>query len=122
MRPSRPVLVVDDDLEARTLLADLLRRRGFEVDVASDGVEAIEVLERAAPPGALIADLWMPGIVGAELLEYVRARRELADVPIAIVSGSPRGAPRGYKVFTKPVDAEALVAFLQASARSGLNL
>ncbi|HEX4455761.1 MAG TPA: response regulator [Kofleriaceae bacterium] len=114
MPPPR-VLVVDDDVDVRTALRNLLQARGFVVDVAEDGLEAIEILDGRPPPSAIVADLMMPGIVGNELLEYVAARRELAGIPIAIVTGSPQYAPIGLALFRKPVDAEALVEFLRSA-------
>ncbi|HEY1816158.1 MAG TPA: response regulator [Kofleriaceae bacterium] len=109
------VLVVDDDLDVRTSLAQLLCARGFSVDLACDGGEAIEVLEHSAPPSAIVADLRMPGIVGNELLEYVSSRDELAEMPLAVVTGSPNLAPPGVRVFPKPIDFDALVAFLRTA-------
>jgi CheY-like chemotaxis protein len=114
MTPPR-VLVVDDDIDVRTALRNLLQARGFVVDVAENGLEAIEILERALPPSAIVADLLMPGILGNELLEYVAARDELARIPIAIVTGSPQYAPVGLALFRKPIDAEALVEFLRSA-------
>jgi hypothetical protein len=55
----------------------------------------------------------MPGIVGQELLEYVRAEQGLAEIPIAIISGSPELAPDGYEVFPKPIDSVALLDFVR---------
>jgi CheY-like chemotaxis protein len=109
------VLIVDDDLDVRTSLAQLLCARGFSVDLASDGGEAIEVLESSAPPRVIVADLRMPGIVGNELLEYVASRGELAETQLAIVTGSPNLAPPGLRVFAKPIDFDALVTFLRAA-------
>ncbi len=111
------MLVVDDDVDVRTTLAQLLRARGFEVDVACDGGEAIDVLENGEPPSAIVADLRMPGIIGNELFEYITSRAELARMPLAIVTGSPRLAPEGVPVFCKPIDSNALIGFLRTALR-----
>ncbi|HEY1549588.1 MAG TPA: response regulator [Kofleriaceae bacterium] len=112
------VLVVDDDLDVRTSLAALLRARRFTVEVANNGLEAIDAIERL-PPAAIVTDLLMPGLLGNELLEYIAMHDELAHVPIAIVTGSPRHAPPGIPLFRKPLDPEALVRFLRsATART----
>jgi CheY-like chemotaxis protein len=109
------VLVVDDDVDLRTALANVLRLRGFVVEVANDGLEAIEILERGPPPAAVVADLMMPGILGNELLEYIAARTDLARIPIAVVTGSPQHAPEGVTLFRKPFNARALVEFLRSA-------
>ncbi len=109
------VLIVDDDADVRAALGGLLRARGFAVEVARDGLEAIDVLERGEPPSAVVADLLMPGLVGNELIEYLASRDDLVRVPLAIVTGSARHAPGGIPLFHKPVDADALVAFLRAA-------
>ena len=110
------VLVVDDDPDVRMLIGELLAVHGFEVELAADAMEAIELLDRGARPNVVVADLLMPGVDGTELLAYMRGHPELAEIPVAIVSGQTRYAPRGYKVFTKPVDARVLVDFVRAPA------
>lgn len=107
------VLIVEDDPEVQVALTLLLERAGYEVLVAGNGAEAIEAIDPTAPPRAVLVDLLMPGIVGHELLEYLRGDPALAAVPVAIISGSPQLAPAGYRVFAKPLDAGALLAFVR---------
>ena len=111
------VLIVDDDADVRLLLADALDRHGFEPICANDGVEAIDLLESGVRPAVVLADLVMPGIIGNELLEYLRSDGELSTIPIAIVTGSPAMAPTGYKVFTKPVPLYDLLTFVSHAAK-----
>ena len=114
------LLVVEDDPEFRTAIEDLLANDGHHVVIAHDGAHAIDLLEAGERPDAVLLDLLMPGVVGAELLEYLRHSDDLADVPVAIVSASPQLAPDGYLVFPKPVEPEPLLAFVQQiSARPG---
>jgi CheY-like chemotaxis protein len=108
------VLVVDDDLDVQSLLAGLLTKAGYKVEVANSGAEAILLLERIEPQ-VMLVDLLMPGIVGQELLEYLRASPHLANVPVAIVSGSPELAPDGYRLFRKPVSFKSLLEFVKES-------
>ncbi|MBA2538600.1 MAG: response regulator [Deltaproteobacteria bacterium] len=114
MTPGSKILIVEDDRDARDVLADLLAREGFQVEVAADAVDAIHTLEmhRDEPPRVILLDLLMPGILGGSLLDYLREEPELAGVRIAIVSGSPHLAPDGYPVFAKPVDLSRLIEFL----------
>ena len=111
------VLIVDDDADVRLLLADALDRHGFEPICANDGAEAIDLLESGVRPSVVLADLVMPGIIGNELLEYLRSDGELSMIPIAIVTGSPGMAPTGYKVFTKPVPLYDLLTFVSHAAK-----
>jgi hypothetical protein len=55
----------------------------------------------------------MPGVVGQELLEYLRHDERLASLPVAIVSASPQLAPAGYPVFAKPLQLDALLEFVR---------
>jgi two-component system response regulator len=68
------VLVVDDDEDVRTSLRELLGAEGFEVHVASDGVEALAVAEYRAPFHAVVCDLAMPRLDGAALVRHLRRR------------------------------------------------
>lgn len=107
------VLIVDDDVEVLEGLSELLTSRGYEVQAAANGAEAINQLEGSERPCAIIVDLLMPGLVGQELIEYLAGTPRLEEVPLAIVSGSPELAPPGHKVFTKPIDVPALLEFVE---------
>jgi CheY-like chemotaxis protein len=107
------VLIVEDDPGIRDALTDLLQAEGYETDLVKNGAEAIDLLEGARRPSAVLVDLLMPGIVGQELLEYLRDDARLASIPVAIFSASPQLAPPGYTVFRKPLDLTPLLAFLR---------
>jgi CheY-like chemotaxis protein len=117
MKKQPCILVVEDDREIGALLCELLRREGYEVDLAENGAEAIEYLDSVEPPCTVLVDLLMPGIVGHELLEYLRADVRFASIPVAIVSGSPHLAPQGYRVFRKPLDLHPLLDFVREGCR-----
>ena len=71
--PSLTVLVVDDELPIRTLLADLLRARGHKVLTAEDGLAGLRAIE-ASRFDLVITDLSMPGADGWTLVSEVRRR------------------------------------------------
>jgi CheY-like chemotaxis protein len=106
-------MIVDDDADMQGLLGELLENEGYEVDVASNGADAINLLDSSDRPCAVLVDLIMPGLVGQELIEYLRSDEKLAKIPLAIVSGSPQLAPEGYTVFSKPVEPKALLEFVK---------
>lgn len=83
----RTVLIVEDDVDARESVADLLRDEGFEVLTAGDGVEALEVLMRVPPPSAVVLDLSLPRMGGLELLERVREQERLSGLHVCVLSG-----------------------------------
>jgi PAS domain S-box-containing protein len=68
----RCVLVVDDQLDARDLVALVLRQRGADTRVAASAAEALEILARA-PVDTLVSDLALPGVDGYDLVAAVRA-------------------------------------------------
>jgi len=81
------VLVVDDDGSSRLLARTVLEKRGYSVDEAGDGAEALDRL-RAGPPVALVvADLNMPAMDGLELLWEMRADADLSHIPVIVLTG-----------------------------------
>src|SRR6185503_20176544 len=75
------ILVVDDEVNARTALAELLRDKGFDVEMAADAFKAIGKFESFAPQ-VVVTDLKMPGMDGIELIKKLRAE---ADPPAVVV-------------------------------------
>jgi CheY-like chemotaxis protein len=104
------VLVVDDDPAVVRLLKLTLRSRGFDVSSASNGVEALEEVERRHPE-AIVLDVEMPVMDGREF--YHRLREQHADVPVVILSANnPRVVQRelGAQAYiSKPFEPEDLV-------------
>jgi len=84
------ILVIDDDEQMRLLLTNLLRRRGFEVLQAHDGLSALRLLE-STPVDLVITDLVMPRMEGLETIRHLRAA---GQTRIIAMSGSGSGS--GY--------------------------
>jgi two-component system OmpR family response regulator len=78
----RTILVVEDDRDIRILLADFLKREGFSVELAEDGVTADRALGRMKPD-LVILDLMLPGEDGLSICRRVRAR---AATPILMLT------------------------------------
>jgi PAS domain S-box-containing protein len=107
------VLAVDDEADARELVATLLRRAGAEVRVAGSTDEALQILD-AWTPDVLVSDLEMPGEDGYELLRRIRVGAH-ADLPaIALTAYAAaqeriRALEAGFALhLPKPVDAAEL--------------
>jgi len=83
--PATRVLAADDQEETRRVLQRALTALGYEVEVASDGIEALAKL----PLGAdlVLVDARMPGLDGFEVARRIRADREHGDLPIIMVTG-----------------------------------
>jgi DNA-binding response OmpR family regulator len=79
-------LVVDDDEDFRLGLRTALEIKGYQVEEAENGEEALAVLVER-PPLLVLLDLQMPVMNGREMLQRMRATAELKDVPVVIISG-----------------------------------
>ncbi|HVS76451.1 MAG TPA: ATP-binding protein, partial [Steroidobacteraceae bacterium] len=78
------ILVVDDNVEMRRLLSQLLRSR-WRVTTARDGVHALERI-RQDPPSLVISDIMMPRMDGIEMLRTLRADPATAELPVLLLS------------------------------------
>lgn len=79
------VLVVDNEPLVRRLVEVNLRRAGYEVGTAADGEEALVKLHEQRPD-LMVLDIMMPRMDGFELLNQLRGDRDLADLPVIILS------------------------------------
>ena len=79
--------MVEDDEAIRETLVDVLEDGGYTVERAQDGAEAIQQMERRRPDLVLL-DLHMPGMDGWDFLAVKAGRRQLADVPVLVLSAS----------------------------------
>ncbi|MBF0561184.1 MAG: PAS-domain containing protein [Alphaproteobacteria bacterium] len=81
------VLVVEDDAEVRAVAVTTLRKLGYRVHEAWDGISAMECLEKMRPVDLLFSDVVMPGLSGKELAAAARAR--YASLKVLLTSGYP---------------------------------
>lgn len=82
------LLLVDDDPEIRFIMGASLRRAGYEVSTAADGLQALALLSLKRPD-VMLTDLGMPRMDGWELLHYCRTRASLIALPIVVMSAAP---------------------------------
>ncbi len=105
-RASGTILVVDDDQGVRELTADTLRRAGFDVLLAADGQQGVEIFrERADEIRAVLLDRTMPVVGGEEAFAQMRSIRK--DARIILVSGYSRERAEEH------LSGSGLAAFLQ---------
>lgn len=83
---SPAALVVDDSMLIRHTVCRFLEARGFEVDSATNGAEALEKLAQSHP-AVIITDLQMPKMSGQELISALKAGPATAGIPVVILAG-----------------------------------
>ncbi len=116
VKPDRVrVLIVDDSLSVRKSLTQLIEDAGFEAIQASDGVEAMNLLEKEQPDIALV-DMEMPRMNGLELTQYIRGNDIIKDIPIIMITSRAQQKHRehaklvGVNVYvTKPYTEDKLL-------------
>jgi diguanylate cyclase (GGDEF)-like protein len=118
------ILIAEDDAVSRLTLEVSLRRWGYEVVVAFDGAEAMQVLQRPDHPRLAILDRRMPHIDGLEVCRQIRSRTAdiytylilltSDDTQAAVLEGFAAGADDYVK---KPFEAQELKARLKTGAR-----
>src|SRR6476660_5031306 len=118
-RPSR-VLVVDDEPQIRRALAVNLRARGYDVDLAETGEQALELAARHHPD-VVVLDLGLPGIGGVEVIEGLRG---WSRVPVIVLSVRESEADKVAALdagaddyVTKPFGMDELLARLRSALR-----
>lgn len=111
------VLVVDDDADIRAEMVEYLTGKGYEVEQAADGLEALEKFE-AAPADAVITDIKMPRCDGHELIRRLRAIN--GHLPIIAIAGTytpeeiAKVAKRGAtEIMKKPIKLRELARHLE---------
>jgi CheY-like chemotaxis protein len=107
----RRVLVVEDDVDLRTTLLEVLLCEGFEVDEAGDGEEGLRRI-RARAPDAILLDLGMPRMDGRVFLAHLRADPDHGGIPVIVATGTPPAPSDALpvsSVLEKPVEIARLV-------------
>jgi twitching motility two-component system response regulator PilH len=109
------VLIVDDSLTLRQMLSELLKGNGLQVREATNGIEAKEQIESAAPD-LVITDLIMPQMNGYELCRWIKNQPNTQKIPVLICSTKSEefdrywGMKQGADAYiTKPFHASELV-------------
>jgi len=106
-------LVVDDSMLIRHTVCRFLEERGFTVESATNGCEALELLQRVRPQ-IIITDMQMPKMGGSELITALKREPSTASIPIVIVAGKQSGFDRTEKranfTIFKDIDIEGQLA------------
>lgn len=107
------VLLVDDEEDFIFTLAERLRLRKIETLVATDGDQALDIVEKENPP-VVVLDVMMPGIGGLEVLQQIKRRHPKIQIILLTGQGSTMDGIKGMRLgafdfLMKPVKLEELV-------------
>ena len=113
--PRNRVLVIDDDAAVRQTFRRLIEDAGFDVVVAGDGAEGLQMLRDDPTIGLVLLDYDMPGLNGAGVRAVQRADPRLWSVPTVMVSGTQqseglRDELQPTEYLRKPVSRKRLLA------------
>jgi DNA-binding response OmpR family regulator len=112
------ILVIDDDMPLRGMLAAALRQHGFQVLLASDGAEGQRAL-RIHHPNVILLDLAMPSVNGWDFLQRLKETGHLGNVPIIVLSAYLRTDPKAVlqmgvsAILPKPFNLPELIDLIE---------
>ena len=115
-----PVLIVEDDVELRDMMAQLLTLEGFVAAAVANGREALEYLGRGNRPDIILLDLMMPVMDGWEFRRKQQSDPALAKVPVVVLSALDhrRAAEVDAVAFLKkPLDFDRLLELVRQYCR-----
>ena len=122
---SRNVLVVDDSMLIRHTVCRYLEGIGYEVEAATNGQEALDLLQDGDyHPDLIVTDLQMPKVTGSELITALKDRPATREIPIVVLAGKkassdgPQETRANYTIY-KDIDIEAQLQKALTAALSG---
>ncbi len=109
----RVALVVDDSMLIRHTVCRFLEERGFKVESACNGLDALEILKHIRPD-LIVTDIQMPKMDGTELISILKAHSTTKNIPVIIVAGKQSGFENtehgaNFAIF-KDIDIESQLA------------
>jgi two-component system chemotaxis response regulator CheY len=120
-----PVLLVEDDLDIRDILSEVLEREGYQVTMASSGREALQHLATdALLPRVILLDFMMPGMDGWEFRERQRKNPAWAQIPVIVLSADRNTTKEAEGIgalgsLRKPLDIDQLLEMLAMACSGG---
>jgi len=112
------IFLVEDDFDVREALVETLRDRGYAVESAPDGEQAIQLLRAGARPGLILLDLMMPRMSGSEFRMAQLADPALSDLPVVLLSADGRMEEKAVALkvqgaIRKPIDLDELFSVIE---------
>ena len=112
------ILLVEDDFDVREALVETLRDRGYEVESAGDGEQALSLLRNGVRPGLILLDLMMPRMSGSEFRMVQQVDPALSSLPVVLLSADGRMEEKARALqvegaIRKPIDLDELFAMIE---------
>ena len=116
------ILLVDDEEEFVTTLAERLELRGLQARAVTNGEDALQMIE-TDPPRVVILDVMMPGLGGLEVLKRIKAQNPQIHVILLTGRGSTKEGIEGMQLgafdyLMKPINIEELIKKMQEAIKS----
>ena len=110
-RTCTTILVVEDDDDIRSVILDLLESEGYKTMAATNGKEALDVLNSSPRPCLVLLDMMMPIMNGREFLDIVMKDSMLAPLPVLIVSAvaDVSNSKGSIGFLKKPIDIDVIL-------------
>lgn len=130
VRRNLNVMIVDDSLSVRRVVANLIRHQGWTPIQAKDGLEALELIQAAdQPPDVILLDIEMPRMDGFELTATLRALPETRQTPIVMLTSRAGDKHRkkalalgANNYLVKPYQDETLLSVIRLCASQGIGV
>jgi CheY-like chemotaxis protein len=110
------LLIVDDDKDHRETVREVLEEQGYRVETAVHGRDALNRLLDGARPDLILLDLWMPEMDGWAFMAELKAREDLAGIPVVVTSQAGErvinSAPVSAGYLNKPLDRSRLLEII----------
>jgi CheY-like chemotaxis protein len=111
-------LLVEDDFDVREALVETLRDRGYLVEAAVDGEQALQMLRGGSRPGLILLDLMMPRMSGSEFRMVQQVDPALSSLPVVLLSADGRMEEKAVSLrvqgaIRKPIDLDELFAVIE---------
>lgn len=85
-KPSKRVLIADDDPVIRHVVGSIVKNEGYHVVLVNDGRDAIRLLQSDADFSLAIFDMMMPYLKGLDIISYMRTEKRLARIPVMMIT------------------------------------
>jgi CheY-like chemotaxis protein len=105
----KTILIAEDTAAIRTIIAFLLRARGFEVVESANGTDALEKA-LALRPDLIVLDVLMPGMTGFDVCSYLKANEATRDIPILILTSVTSAAGKSDEHWKRISNADEFVS------------
>ena len=119
------VMIIDDEIHIRRLIAQVLELAGYQVTEAANGFEALHLLEERKPD-VITCDIFMPGMTGFEVLEAIKSQPDTADIPVIMLTaiGQEKDTARATALgaddyITKPFGSTNLIETIERQLARG---